>query len=271
MRHIKNVIIFAAFGFLLSFVFGICSHLHFLSVLLKAFIIAIAFGALGFVVSFVGTKFLFGEEGSDGDVDISTISNSRGENGSKGSVVNITIRDEELPVSNSDNHFVVGDNHQMLYESDIGSTIPQKQAQFSIPKTDQEKDSSFVPIRTKENPLNVSGKEAITPDSIRVSSENQIHDYEDNKGNDTIFRKQQPNNDIDTLPEITGFSDPGDKVDSSQEEEESSDVDVGSDSDNFENTPTSKKSSGSGDAGMEIKDATLYAKAISSILSGEEN
>ena len=65
MRSTKTIGLFAACGFVLSFVAGLFSHSSILSVLLKALITAVIFGLLGFGISFVFNKFL--SDGNSGD------------------------------------------------------------------------------------------------------------------------------------------------------------------------------------------------------------
>ena len=110
MRSTKTIGLFAACGFVLSFVAGLFSHSSILSVLIKALIFALVFGALGFGISMVFSKFL--DIGTSGDFqgDYVTDSVTGGAPASApvtGQHVDITIQDEELKPSSSDNHFVV--------------------------------------------------------------------------------------------------------------------------------------------------------------------
>ena len=63
MRSAKYIGLFAACGFVLSFVSGLFSHSSILSILLKALIFALIFGVVGLGISFVYSKFL-----SDGNI-----------------------------------------------------------------------------------------------------------------------------------------------------------------------------------------------------------
>ena len=122
MRGAKFIGLFAACGFILSFVSGLFSHSSILSVLLKALIFAVIFGILGFGISFIYGKFLSDGSGGDFQGDYTVDSSTPAVSSSVGQNVDITIQDEELRPSESENHFVVGDNHQMLNDSDVRDT-----------------------------------------------------------------------------------------------------------------------------------------------------
>ena len=122
MKGIKFLMISAASGFILSFLFGLFSHTSIISILLKAILFAVVFGILGFLINLAVYKFLIDESqdskelsgmNSDGNVIYS------GNESKTGQVVDITIQDEELEKGESDNHFVVGDAHTMLKDSDV--------------------------------------------------------------------------------------------------------------------------------------------------------
>ena len=118
MKGVKFGIVFAVSGFLLSFISGLFSHTFILYVLLKALLAALIFGVLGFLISLIYSNFLddssggFGAE-SDGGYQTTTAAPA------KGQIVDITVQDDELDRGESENHFVVGDNHQMLNNSDV--------------------------------------------------------------------------------------------------------------------------------------------------------
>ncbi len=257
MRNIKFVAGFAACGFILSFVFGLFSHTTFISVFAKAFIFALVFAVLGFGISFLANKFLLEDNGSEfsSDISVSQAAVKSGDN-SKGHFVDITIKDEELPQSVSENHFVVGDNHQMLNESDYDTHSVHNSMDVTT-EVEPDANVSFKPVRRLETLTNVSSKESISPDNA-VSA-----------GNATVYNSepvasQESEKGIDTLPDISGFA-----VDNSPANS-SSDIDADTDDDDG-NFVTSVTRSEKTDAEVEIKDASLYAKAISSILSEEEN
>lgn len=230
MKGLKICTLFAAFGFLLSLITGLFSHTSFISVILKALLFAVVFGILGFAIDIVFQKFLADGSGADFSADNGTSGGSSSTSQGLGQVVDITIQDEELDNSTSENHFFVNENHQMLNDSDY---IKENE-----PSNNTEESNGFVPLKNFENVKNVSGKEAVNPDSVVVDNSKET----DNK--------------IDTLPDMNGLS--FDNNTSSDNIETESD---------FTSSTSFSKSS---DEPTEIKDAALMAKAISSILSDED-
>lgn len=230
MKGLKICTLFAAFGFLLSLITGLFSHTSFISVLLKALLFAVVFGILGFAIDIVFQKFLADGSGADFSVDNGTTGGSSSGNQGLGQVVDITIQDEELDNSTSENHFFVNENHQMLNDSDY---IKDDET-----SNNTEESNGFVPLKNFENVKNVSGKEAVKPDSVVVDN------------------SKESDNKIDTLPDMNGLS---------FDNNTSSDS-IETDSDFTSSTSFSKSS----DEPTEIKDAALMAKAISSILSDED-
>lgn len=236
MRGLKISGIFAACGFFLSLIFGLFSHTSFISVLLKALIFAICFGILGFVIDFIFDKFLLDESvitSNDGNQSTSTGNDTP----TKGQLVDITIEDEELAQSSSDNHFVVSDNHQMLNDSDITNKKSVEPEQ-----KEENKDNGFIPLKSLETMKNFSGTEAVKPESV---SSTVSHTEDNSKG-------------LDTLPDMNNLS---------FENNNSGFEDTETDSE-FVSSANMNKNNGEP---PEIKDAALMAKAISSVLSGEES
>lgn len=262
MKNIKFVAVFSVCGFILSFLFGLFSHSHFLSVLLKALIFGILFGGLGFGISFLFSKFLLEDTGSSNgfDVDVPAAGQKdyEGEK-SKGQIVNITIKDEELPQSGSDNHYVVGDSHQMLNENDYGHLNQHGHTQTTVAP---DPNVSFMPVRSLETLTNVSSKESVTPESISSTGNSAKTSF-----SNISSKNDSSDGGIDTLPDISAFA--MDNVSSNEKsDDETGDVDTDSGSE-FVTTATRSLSS---DAEVpEIKDASLFAKAISSVLSAEDN
>lgn len=243
MKGLKFSCIFAGCGFLLSFLFGLFSHTSILSVLLKALIFGIIFGVLGFCISFIFEKFLYEDSANDFSTDVSQGDSGSvpGSAGSKGQLVDITIQDEELEKSDSENHFMVGDNHQMLHESDIASKV----------KVEENKDSQpgFVPLKNFETLNGLSGKESVTPDAVTSQP----------AGSEKAMANAMEEG-IDTLPDMNSLV---------YEDNSSSD----SDDDEVANTGFDSATSihSSSNEVPEIKDAGLMAKAISSVLSDENS
>ena len=238
MRGLKVVVPFAACGFLLSFVAGLFSHSSFLSILLKALIFAIVFALLGFVISMVFGKFL-SEGMSEFQGDTSEGASSSAVQGSTlGHNVDITIQDEELEKSESENHFVVNDTHQMLNDSDVKNSTKESDAERP----------GFVPLRNFETVKNFSGTEAATPDLQNLQEESRSPGTDEEE--------------LDTLPEMDNFA-----------FGEDSGSDSGSDIISSSGTSDSEFVSSSGSKKHdepEVKDAALMAKAISSVLSDED-
>lgn len=250
MRSAKYVGLFVACGFILSFVSGLFSHSSILSILLKALIFAIVFGVLGFGITFIYSKFL--SDGSGGDFQGEyTADSSSGvsQQSALGQNVDITIQDEELRPSESDNHFVVGENHQMLNESDVRNSGSAGGAEQEAPK-------GFVPLRNFETVTNFSGKEAVVP--FEAASSNQS----------STESSSSPENigagGLDTLPDMENFVfSEGGNSDSNDDDALAS----GTGSEFVSSSGSHKKN----DAPAEIQDAALMAKAISSVLSDENS
>lgn len=237
MRNVKFISLFAICGFVLSFVFGFFSHSSFLSILLKALIFSILFVLLGFLISFVFDKFLADPSDVTGFGDVAdNSSKGSSESPTVGQNIDIIVKDEELPSSDTDNHFVVGDNHQMLKNTDIKEDSSSSAVEAATPQ--------FVPIRNSENIQNFSGTEAKT--SKEVDNTETVEQLEEN---------------IDTLPDMETLN----------VSQEGGSDDGASDTYNFSSIESSgntyKKSEGSV---PDVKDASLIAKAISTALAGED-
>ena len=58
MTNIKNVVIFAVLGFIISFFFGFFSGSPFFRIFLKALLFGGIFAFLGFLITFIYDKFL---------------------------------------------------------------------------------------------------------------------------------------------------------------------------------------------------------------------
>ena len=240
MEGLKLSCVFAGCGFLLSFIFGLFSRTSILSVLLKALLFGILFGVLGFCISFIFEKFLYDDSINEFSTDISqgeSGASAMSASGSKGQIVDITIQDEELEKSESDNHFMVGDNHQMLHDTDLSAKVK--------PESTTETQPGFVPLKNFETINNISGKEAVSPDSGSA---------EKSKAAETVM-----DGGIDTLPDMNNLV-YEDNSSAGSNEEGLNTV--------FDSTTSIQSSKGEV---PEIKDAALMAKAISSVLSDENS
>ena len=257
MRSAKYIGLFAACGFILSFVSGLFSHSSILSVLLKALIFALVFGLLGFAISFIYSKFL--SDGSSGEYQsdyTSDTSSAPAANSALGNNVDITIQDEELKPSDSDNHFVVGDNHQMLNDSDVKNS--ERNATGS-----QTSEEGFVPLRNFETVKNFSGKEAVIP-AEAVAVEKPVESsapVETQTSAAVNIRTNTSDGGIDTLPDMENFV----FSESSGSGDDASDAET--ESEFVSSSGYHKKNDGP----AEVQDAALMAKAISSVLSDENS
>ena len=250
MKNIKFVAVCAASGFVLSLICGFFSKSSFGRIFLIALIFGVIFGGLSFGISFVYDKFL-AVEGSvaeaPADAGGSAVS---GEKKVLGQHVDLVIQEEPLEQSGNMNHYDVGENHQMLNDTDYQANATAKPA-AAQPDAEVVPKDEFVPIRNFETVNNFSGSESETPVEAEQRRE-AIAEQEAKKGDD-----------LDVLPDMSDF-----KVASAEEGGDTETV-VLSDSEeaSFVSSATNFKSSELKDG--EIKDASLMAKAISSILSEE--
>lgn len=241
MRNLKFIIMSAAGGFLLSLFFGIFSHSSFFKVLLTALICAVVFALLGAGIQFLYSKFLDVE--TSGSFESSSTGASKSSS-STGSTVDLVVQDEELVQTGNSNHYEVGDNHQMLNESDIS-----KKNNF---QNFENQNGEFVPLRNSESYKNISGTEAVSNAFYDAASKSE------NKNTEVS------SNDLDVLPDMGVFA--KSESTSSNESSENSSYNTFEESSSF---VKSIDTSGD-DSTAEIKDASLMAKAISSILADEQ-
>ena len=248
MKNIKFVAICAACGFVLSLVCGFFSHSSFGRILLIALIFGIIFGGISFGISIVYDKFL--DIDGYSDMSASTQTDSTSGNKTLGQHVDLIIQEEELEQSGNQNHYDVGENHQMLNESDY-----KKGEKADVLNEDGsphiEEKNEFVPIRNLETVTNFSSSESMTP---KESDERReiIAEQNAKKGED-----------LDVLPDMSDLKIASDSSSPDTETVVFSD----SEEENFVHSATNYKSSES--SAGEIKDASLMAKAISSILAEE--
>lgn len=247
MKNIKSVAICAAAGFVLSLISGFFSKSGIGHILLLALIFALVFGLLGFGITFIFEKFLSVET-----VTTETADNSAGfvpssEKRTVGQNVDIVIQDEPLEPSSNPNRYDVGENHQMLNESDYNSSGASEEAapEKIVPKDE------FVPIRNLETVSNFSGNESETPTEAEERREAIVQ------------QQKEKGSELDVLPDMSDFKIKSDSPDS----EDDTVIISESDEAKFVHSATNYTSSDVGNG--EIKDASLMAKAISSILAEE--
>lgn len=246
MKNIKFVASFSVAGFILSLLFGLFSGAGFLHILINAIIFALVFGVLSFGISIIYDKFLAIDGDGNGEdklaesenPDLSTVKTTPvlGQN------IDFVVHDEELEQSGNSNHFDVGENHQMLNETDYNHQQSQNESNAGK--------NEFVPIRNLETVTNFSGSESITPGE----SANR------KKVAESIISE---NDSLDVLPDMTEFAVAKPKGDDDSETIVVSDSEEAS----FVHSATDLKTSDNGTG--EVKDAALLAKAISSILAEE--
>lgn len=249
MKNFKLTIGFAATGFLISLIFGLFSSSGFIKVILFALLFGIIFAGLSVLIQFLYGKFLTIEGETDsGSVagETNSVSGSSQSGVDSNHSVNIIIQDEELEQTGNSNHFDVGNNHQMLNESDM-------KAPLAAP-VEKEPENQYVPIRNRETVSNFSGVEAQTPDENtekRASQADQVMQEDDT---------------LDVLPDMSELNIGG---------KPKSEDDYGFGGNNSEDATdsisgiTSDINKSRNDNPGEIQDAAIMAKAISSILSSE--
>lgn len=268
MLNIKFISIFAASGFIFSFFVGLFSKSKIYVILLRALIFGIIFGVIALLISYLYNKFLNDESGSDLTTDTASSSTTTNPE-TKGQRVDFVVQDEEFARSESDNHFVVGEKHQMLNNNDFSGDAKsdvKTPASDGMGGTAEDTSSSntekFIPLKNFETVSNFSSKEAV-PSAV-ISSANQEEKPLLNETSETRNGNDFGDN-IDTLPDMNSFSFSND----SEKDSDDGEVIEGTD-DSFVSsvsTGANKKSEYSG----EVQDASLMAKAISSILSGENS
>lgn len=251
MHSLKLVSFSAACGFILSLICGFFSKSSFVKIFFIALLWALIFAAMAFLIYLVYSKFL--DVATDGEVVVNSTTVDLNDNKpAVGQNVDLIIQDQELERSQSLNHYDVGDNHQMLTDDDIKKKSIREQNSISIDNdfsshnSVQNESQSFVPVRNLETVTNVSGTESKKYDEIQSVSSNEDEQ-------------------IDTLPDMgnMGFS-------SSQEDIPFASS-KGGDSINYDDS-FSESSFGTEKKDVsadEVQDASLMAKAISSILSEE--
>lgn len=251
MLNIKFISIFAASGFIFSFLTGLFSKSKIYIILLKALIFGIIFGVIALLISYLYNKFLKDDSGSEFVSDSNGPSVQTPE--TKGQRVDFVVQDEDFAKSDSENHFVVGDNHQMLNNTDIS---PEKKAES--PK----ESDKFVPLKDFESVTNFSSKEAVPSASVVSESQEQSAGFADFASQNNEVESDDK---LDTLPDMNTFTFSDDSDKDSSEDEEIEDT-----GDTF-GSSVSSGSSRKKDSPVQVQDASLMAKAISSILSDENS
>lgn len=257
MKNSKFIIVFAVLGFVMSFIFALTSHSSLSTVILKAAISGISFAVLGFVISLIYTKFLDEDTSSDviSDVD-GDKSTSAGQ--TKGQIVDLVVSDAELEKGDSGNSFVINDNRQMLNENDVskksgevftnqGFVVSDDTREQKKEKSDATGSNGFVPLKNFETVNSFSSKEAEHSDGIISLQDSSTGNIDS----------------IDALPEMNNIS-----VENTEKQDDDED-DVSLSDDNSSEFTSSKAKNNEFQGDMQ--NAALIAKAISSVLSAENN
>ena len=250
--NIKLVSISAGIGFVLSLFCGFFSHSSFIRILLIALLFAIVFAIMGILVSFLYNKFL-NLDGSGGDLGYS-VALSGGNKSSASAKADIVISELDLEPTGNSNHYNVGNNRQMLNESDY------RQQQTIV--QDSGPVGEFVPLRDKETAANFSGTEAVsTGNDGKKGSGAQFASMTDAG---SAFSKAASSSSTLDLPDLANLN-----LSSGQSEDTDSGFGSGGEmiSDNTDFISSALKYKD--DNANNIQDASLMAKAISSILSEE--
>lgn len=265
MKDIKFVSGFAVFGFVLSFVSSLFSpHASFIHKLLMALLFAVIFAVIGFCIKVVYNKFL---SDSDGDFSSDFTPNPQMSSSQsvphKGQLVDIVIQDEDISPGESPNRFVVGDNHQMLNDTDISNAAPAageppvKAKVEAAPVMEVPNLTQTVTPEVQAAPVSVMNENSgFVPMSAAALTQ-----AEPSLMNNSELTEDSEK--IDTLPDMNNFS-----FGSAESSSEENDDENGyADDSDFEPSYSSKNSADI----PEVKDAGLIAKAISSVLADEKS
>ncbi|QTQ14099.1 hypothetical protein HRQ91_06295 [Treponema parvum] len=129
MINPKVIVGSAMVGFFLSCFVGFLCRAGIPVILLRAFIFALVFGALGFGANFVAGKFLFAP---DADVSMSDVSEKfASAQRASGGTIDITIADEELPSEENSTDFTVTKAVRAYHDTNNGRKNSLSQAQTS--------------------------------------------------------------------------------------------------------------------------------------------
>lgn len=243
MFNFKNVAASAGVGFVLSFLISIISTHRFFVASFRGIIFAVVFALLAFAAGFLNKKFL----------SIETLSDSKDEAGKKpvskaGSVVNITIDDENLTEDEAAPNFDVSANKNFFNGGgSVGTASKFEEKTEDAPATDslQKADSSAdEPVENAVPVADSSAPEKAEPEKpVAVSSEKAAQSQE-----------------IDALPDIGVFSGESDD-----------DGDVINDSDFAQTESSEKLPSAPTDGKVSVEqDTKTIASAIRTLLKKDE-
>ncbi|WP_296012327.1 hypothetical protein [uncultured Treponema sp.] len=192
MFNLKNVAASAGVGFVLSFLISIISTHRFFVASFRGIIFAVVFALLAFAAEFLNKKFL----------SVETLSDSKDEAGKKtvskaGSVVNITIDDENLTEDEAAPNFDVSANKNFFNGGgSVGTASKIEEKTEEAPAADslQKADSSVAANEPVENAVPVADSSA--PEKIEPEIKPAAASAE----------KASQSQEIDALPDIGVFS-----------------------------------------------------------------
>ncbi|WP_027727447.1 hypothetical protein [Treponema sp. C6A8] len=270
MQGIKISLSFAAFGFVLSLLFGFTSHAAFFILLIRALIIALVFAGIGFGFYFVADKFLMDDTDSMDVSDNVSVSNPQ-----VGSKVDLYVHDEELDADENGNTYFVDDSsRQMLNNSDLRSTGSiSRAAAFAPSYAANEEKTSLQESQNEVTSAMAEANAGAAASAAKVQTAEPAQAEErggeaaerqapsDNAGSAASSSNEESGG-LDTLPDMSSFV-----MENASSSEESRESAVESDS-SYTTTVSTSHNDGSE---YGVKDAEVMAKAISSVLSREES
>ncbi|MGN0729103.1 hypothetical protein [Treponema sp.] len=243
MFNVKNVASFSGFGFVLSFLISIVFTGRFFVASFRALIFALLFGVLALVADFLNRRFLV----------VETLSDTSDETGKKnapkaGSVVNITIDDENLTEDDGAPIFDVASNRGYFYggeKKELNSASSDSVQEDSSAGETMKAAAENAPAEFSENTENASVAEQ--PDAGEKTSE--------------ISAEKAVNaQEIDSLPDIGAFSD-----------DSEGDINVISDSEFAQANSNEKLPSPPSDGKTSVnQDTKTIASAIRTLLKRDE-
>lgn len=232
MFNLKTALKGAAAGFVISFIAGIIGRVDFLIILLRGFLSAVFSGALFGGLGVLYNLFLGGTGGSDIDLSAGVAKTSP-----SGSVVDITLTDEDLPDSDTAPDFTIAPNIR-LFDTPSGvsgnselaepaevlsadASVSQTAVQPALKPVEQplvkpaEQSSAkaevFEPIALGEKaPAAASGSQMSEVSDIpEVSAETDDVEAAESAqvSSESSPHEQEGGTLIDNLPDMEGFSD----------------------------------------------------------------
>ena len=245
MFNLKNVAASAGVGFVLSFLISIISTHRFFVASFRGFIFAVVFALLAFVAGFLNKRFL----------SVETLLDSKDEAGKKpfskaGSVVNITIDDENLTEDEAAPNFEVSANKNFFNGGgSVGTASKIEEKAEEVPDADSlpKADSTSVdePVENSVPAADSSAPEKTEPEikPAAMAAEKSVQSQE-----------------IDALPDIDVFSGESDD-----------DGDVINDSDFAQSDSSEKLPSAPTDGKASVEqDTKTIASAIRTLLKKDE-